>query len=252
MNMITKMRIRDGILRNLGVLVLSIGVLLGMMVSAVCILGDYEAVRFDASLSVLRDASLKTFRCPVLITTGETGTVTGAFKNPLDRPITLTVRAHVSNYLTLTRERTDRLPLEPGETKRLEWTVTADDVLYSNLILVKVLQFRQYPLPGRLGSCGIMVVDIPYLTGGLIVALAVAGSVVGMLGGIGLWLAGQRPLTRRGRQAANTMGALAGAVVAGMISSLLGAWMLALIVLAVNIMLIGAIIGHFASSPPSS
>jgi hypothetical protein len=72
-----------------------------------------------------------------------------------------------------------------------------------------------------------------------------------MLGAIALWLASQRPLTRRGRQSANTMAALAASVVVGMICSLLGAWMLAVLLLAANILLIGAIIGHFMSGPTS-
>jgi hypothetical protein len=246
------MGFRSKILRILGVLVLSIGILVGMAVSAIGIMEDYEATRFDSSLSLLRDASLKTFRCPMVITTRESRTVTAWFKNTLDRPVLLTVRSHISNYLTLTTERTDRLSLEPGERKKLEWTVTPDDVLYGNLILVKVLQFRQYPMPARLGSCGIFVLDVPFLSGNLIVALAFAVSLLGMLGGIGLWIVSQRPLTRHGRQSVHTLEALAATVVAGMIASMLGAWLLALILLAVTILLVGAIVGYFSNLPLSS
>jgi multisubunit Na+/H+ antiporter MnhG subunit len=242
------MNSQNKLLRIPSVLVLSVGVLLGMALTAIAAWGDFEAVRFDPDLSLLRDASLTTFRCPMIMTTRESGTISATVRNPLERPVTLTVRTDVSNYITLKRENTVRLPLTPGERQRLEWTVTPDDVVYGDLIFVKTLQFRQYPIPGRLGSCGIVVVDIPYLTGGLLVALVFAGSVLSMLGGIGLWLAGQRPLTRRRRQSANTMGALTGSVVAGMIFSLLGVWMLAVIVLALNILLIGAIIGHLMNN----
>jgi hypothetical protein len=246
-----EMASQNKLLRILSVLVLSLGVLLGIALTAIAAWGDFEANRFDTDLSLLRDASLRTFRCPVIMTTNESGTVRATLRNPLDRPVTLTVRLDVSNYITLKRENTVRLPLAPGERQKLEWTVTPDDVVYGDLILVKILQFRQYPLPGRLGSCGIVVVDSPYLTGGQIVALGFGVSLLAMLGAIGLWLASQRPLTRRGRQSASTMAAFAGSVVAGMICSLLGAWMLAVLLLAVNILLIGAIIGHFLSGPPS-
>jgi hypothetical protein len=239
-------------IRILGVLVLSAGVLLGIALAAVSVWGDFEATRFDAALSQLRDASLTSFRCPVIMTTQESSTVRATVKNPLDRPITLTVRTDVSNYLNLIRENRVQVPLDPGQREKLEWAVTPDDVVYGNLILVKALQFRQYPLPGRLGSCGIVVLDVPFLSGGLIVALAFAASLLGMVGGIGLWSTGRRPWTKRNRQAARTMGALAGSVVAGMVSGILGWWMLALIILAVNVLLTGAIIGHFMNSPLSS
>jgi hypothetical protein len=239
------MKSKRKIVRFLGVLIFSVGVLLGLVLSGVAVWGDLEAHWFDAQLSQLRDASLKTMRCPVMITANETGTVSASFKNPLERPSMFMVRAHISQYLTLMREENTQLHIEPGERKSLEWTVTADDVLHGNLIFVKVLQFRKYPIPGRLGSCGILVVDLPYLTGTQLTVLTFVASLLCMAFGVGLWIVSNQPLRGRGREAVGAMGALAASVLVGIIVSLLGLWMVGLLIFVITLLVIGAIIGHF-------
>jgi hypothetical protein len=240
---------RNKLMRTAGAPLLLVGVLLGMALAGVAIWGDLEANRFDENLSHFRDASLKTLRCPVLMTKGKSGTVTAAFDNPLDRSLTLTVRTHVSRYLTYLRDDTQLLPLAPGETKRLEWTVTPDDIVYGHLILVKVLQLRQYPLPGRLASCGIVVLNFPYLTGKALFGLALAASLLSIGGGLGLWWAGSQPFTKQRRQTTRTLGALAVAVILDMIPSFAGWWMAGALIFAVNVLLMGAMLEHFVNRP---
>jgi hypothetical protein len=223
-----------------------------MALAGVAIWGDLEANRFDENLSHFRDASLKTLRCPVLLTTGESGTVTAAFDNSLDRSLTLTIRTHVSRYLTYLRDDTQLLPLSPGEKKRLEWTVTPDDIVYGHLILVKMLQLRQYPLPGRLASCGIVVLNFPYLSGKALFGLALAASLLSIGGGLALWWAGSQPFTKRRRQTFRTLAALAVAVVVNMIPSFMGWWMAGALIFAINVLLIGAMAEHFANRPPEN
>jgi hypothetical protein len=242
-------KIPNKILRLFAMLVLLVGIVVGMALAGMAVWGDVEATRFDESLSLMRDASLRTLRCPVLLTAGEPSTITARFNNPLDRPVRLLIRTHVSRYLTLFREDTQILPLDPGETKGLAWTVTPDDIVYGHLILVKVLQFRQYPIPGRLASCGIVVLNVPYLTGRQLFVLLLVVSLLGLAGGIALWLAGSRPLTKRGRQTTRTLAALAISVGVGMIVSFLGWWAGGLLFLAANLLLIGAIVEYFVNRP---
>jgi len=235
------------IIRILGVFLFSLGVLLALALSVAAIWGDLEAHWFDASLSRLRDASLTTLRCPVVMTTGESSTITAAFTNPLDWPALLTVRTHVSNYLELMREENARFNLDPGETEKLAWKVTADDVVYGRFIFVQVLQFRKYPLPARLGSCGVLVLDLPLFTGGQWVALATAGSLLGMAAGLGLWIVANRPLRGLERDATWAMGVLAAITLAGLVVDLRGWWMAGVLLLVVTILLVGAITAHFAN-----
>jgi hypothetical protein len=231
-------------IRTLGVLIFSVGFLLGLALLAIVVWGDLEAHIFDPAIP--SDEMLTTLRCPVMITAPEVGTVTATFTNPLDRPVEFRIRTHISEgHVTLMREENTSLPLEPGETQPLQWTVTADDAAFRRLILVRVRLFGKYPLPSRAGSCGILVVDLPYLSGSLIFALAFAASLLGMAGGAGLWVVANRPLSDQSLGVLRAMGALAGCVVVGTIIGLLGHWMLGGVVFVITLLLIGAVIGYF-------
>ncbi|MCL7452930.1 MAG: hypothetical protein M8467_07750 [Anaerolineae bacterium] len=238
---------RVKLIRALSMLLFSIGLLLGLALSTVAVWADIEAMRFDRGLTLLRDASLSTLRCPVILDSEKTGTVRASIKNSLDRPVTLLIRAHVSRYLTLMREDVTRLRLEAGETQSLEWAVDSEDIVYEHLILVKVHQHRSYPLLGRTGSCGIVVLDLPGLTGPQVVAGAVAGSLLGIALGLGLWLATARPLGASNLEVVRAMGVVAASAVLVMIASLLGWWLLGGLALIATLLLIGAVVGHFSA-----
>jgi hypothetical protein len=178
----------------------------------------------------------------------ETGTVRASFKNTLERPVILLIRAHVSRYVTLLREDVVRLSLDAGEKQSLEWAVDAQDVVYEHLILVKVHQHRHYPLLGRTGSCGIVVLDLPGLTGTQVVITAIAGSLLAIALGLGLWIATARPLTGPNREVVRAMVVVAAGAVLTMLASLLGWWMWGGLALIATILLIGAVLGHYSAS----
>ncbi|MBL7184236.1 MAG: hypothetical protein ISS50_07280 [Anaerolineae bacterium] len=240
------MNSKNKTIRILGVLIFSAGVLLGMALFGIVVWGDFEAAMFDPSIK--RDAPLATLRCPVMMTKTETGTVSATFTNPLERPIELYTRAHITEgYVTLMREIITTLPLDPGETKPLQWTVTPDDAAFGRLILVKITVNRKYPLPSRQGTCGILVVDLPYFTGNQIFAFTLAASLLSMVAGAGLWVVANRPLRGPGLDVTRAMGVLAGSVLTGTIVGLRGSWMFGGLIFVFTVLLIGAVIGYFVS-----
>jgi hypothetical protein len=240
------MNSKNKIVRALGVLIFSVGVLLGTALFGAIVWADFEASMFD--LNMRGAAPLKTLACPVMMTAAEAGTVRATFTNPFERPVEFIIRAHVSDgYVTLMREINSNLSLAPGETKPLEWSVAADDAAYGRLILVRVRLAAKYPLPSRHGSCGILVVDLPYFTGNLIFAFALAASLLSMIVGAGLWVGANRPLRGLGQDVTWAMGALAGCVVTGTVFGLLGWWIVGAIILVITVLLTGAIIGYFVN-----
>ena len=240
------MNLKNKTIRILGVLIFSTGVLLGMALFGIIVWGDFEATMFDPSIK--QDAPLTTLRCPVMMTKTETNAVTATFTNPLERPIELYTRAHITEgYVTLMREINTTLSLDPGETKPLQWTVTSDDAAFGRLILVKVTVNRKYPLPSRQGTCGILVVGLPYFTGTQIFAFTFAVSLLSMAGGAGLWVVANRPLKGLGLDVISAMGVLAGSILAGTIVGLRGSWMFGGLIFVFTVLLIGAIIGYFVN-----
>lgn len=229
---------------TLSVLIFSVSVVFGISVFSIVLWGDFEAARFDAAYRF--DEPLKTIGCPVMMTAIDIGSVTASFTNPLDRPIEFRIRTHISQgSATLMREENSILPLDPGETQKISWTVTPDDAAFGRFILARVRLFGKYPLPSRDGSCGILFVNVSNLTGNQIFVFILVATLLFMAVGAGLWIAGNKPLIGLGLTVIQAMGALAGCVLVGTIVGLLGNWMLGGIVLVVTLLLIGTTIGYF-------
>jgi hypothetical protein len=236
----------QGLARPLGVLLFVAGLLLGMALFGAVIGPDLEAALFSPGLQ--QNAALRSLRCPVLITRSETGTVTASLKNPLERSTERYIQAHITDgYVTLMREINTRVPLDPGGSQRLEWTVTADDAAFERLVLVKVVLRARYPLPSRQGTCGILVVDVPYLTGNQVFALGFVVSLLSMAAGFTLWYRASQPLHGRGRQMARAMGVVAGTILVGTVIGLLGWWVPGLIFFVITVLGIGVALGYLLS-----
>ena len=229
---------------TLGVLIFSVGVVLGIALFSIVLWGDFEAARFDAAYRF--DEPLKTLRCPVIMTAIDIGSVAASFTNSLDRPVEFRIRTHISQgSATLMREENSILPLDPGKTQEISWTVTPDDAAFGRLILARVRLFGKYPLPSRDGSCGILFVNMSNLTGNQIFVLILAATLSCMAIGAGLWVIGNKPLSGLRLTVIQAMGALAGCVVVGTIVGLLGYWLLGGIILVVTVLLIGTTIAYF-------
>lgn len=236
---------RNKIFSRLGIILFSFGVLLGMALTAVTVWADLEASFFDSDLASRGGDTLKTLKCPVLMTTSEVGVVRVDLENPVDKPIELRLRAHISEgFVMLMREVNASVPLEPGEEQTVEFYLTEDDVTFQWLILVRVLRFRYYPLPSSQAACGVLVLDVPFLTGGQLLALTIAVTLLGLLGGIALWVAGNRPLNRPTLASARTMGALAVSLLVGFIVGAMGFWLIATLLFAINLLLTFEIVRH--------
>lgn len=243
------MKRKQAITRVVAALVFSVGLLSGVLLIGASVWGDVEAAMFDTTLMIHRKRSLA-LHCPVFMATTETGTVSASFGNPLDRPVEFKIRTHVSEgFVTLMREIDTELDLAPGETKKVAWPVNAEDAAYGHVVLVKTLLFGQYPLPARLGSCGILVLDLPCLSGNQLLAVMIGLSLLGLAGGTGLWISASRPLRDERLQGARAMGTLAGTVLAGEMASLLGWWVLGAFTLVAIILTIGAILGWALNRP---
>jgi len=221
----------------LGVLLFTLGLLLGIALASVAVLGDLEAALFDTSAA--QGERLGSLSCPVLITRGEQGIISATFKNPGPVPEDRAVRIRVSaRHVILMREEAAQVPLPPGASQRLSWPVDANDAAYGGLlILARVSTLRQSAyLPAQTSSCGIFVVDLPLVSGTAIVAVWLLLSLAGMVGG------GWLRLAAKPRRPGWALGAvLIGLVAIGIVVSLWGLWLLGVLVLALIVLLLSAV-----------
>ena len=230
-------------IRNLAIFLFSVGVLLGMFLAGAATWTDLEATFYG--FGKVANDPLTTLRCPVLMTATETGIIRATLSNNSELPVDARVRVYVSNPGPIRVVETIT-PLAPGETKKVEWAVTAEDIDFGNLILVKVLAFAYYKVPVREAWCGILVLNLPNLTGSQIFTFALAVSLLGMLDGIGLWIANSRLLKSRILDATRAMIGLAAVVLVDMALSFMGLWLFGVILFLLAILLIAVIIANVA------
>ncbi len=227
--------------RRLGVVLYALGVLLTISLAATAIVGDMEASLFDTAIRA--EQPLRSMRCPVLITPDQVGRISASFENTGQRPVERAIRAHITQgFVTLYREENVRLPLQPGERQRLTWEVTADDAAFGrSIILARISTLRQAPMPSQSQSCGIVVLNIPWVSGTAVTVLWLGLGLLGMAGGGWLWRRASLPLTARRRSAAGAMLAVGALAAGSLLAGLAGLWTLGVILLAVFILLLIAI-----------
>jgi hypothetical protein len=212
--------------RIAGITFFFLGLLLGLIFHAMTSWADFEAFLFDTSLSA--DRRLNTLRCPSMISPSETGVVSARFKNSLDRPARLSIRMHsTKGMVTLLEEKIDRVEFQPGESKQLQWEILPENAAYARVVLVRVYQFRLYPLYSYTGTCGVLVINFLGLPGAVTTAVWVIFALVMMASGAYLWASTIDSSVGRGKDDRYAVVALGLLVSAGMAASLLGQWIIA-------------------------
>ncbi len=232
--------------RILAIVLFSIGILSGAAFFAAATLADVEAVFYGFDRFGYKPTSA--FYCPVMIASDETGVVRAVFKNNNERAIRPSVRFQASSP-SIFRTEITRLEIEPGESESLEWKISQSDLAYRNLAFAKIMTYASYPSPDVEQTCGILVLDLPGLTGKQATGLIVAVSLAGIILGGGLWLV-SRPVKGRARETWSAMLTLAVVVLAGMGSVLLAMWPAGILLAAFLLVMIGVIVGHFVQTNP--
>jgi len=231
----------------IGMICLILGALLFVFVGAASVWGGYEATFFDAGR--ITTARVTTLRCPVFITPNEYSTISAKFTNPNDKPITLRIRAHVSDgFVILMREFLIDLPLQAGETQTVEWPIFPSDAAYGKLVLVRVHQMPASHLPYHNASCGVVLVNIPFLTGTQFVFLVMSLGVLLTAGGIALWVFNSRPIVWSRLSTFRVIISFAVTSLLSAVTGLLGKWGLSTIFTALWVLMAVGMIWHFTTT----
>ncbi len=234
------------IIRFLSLVLFGAGVLTGIALTAGATFADVEAVFYGFDRFGNKPTSA--FYCPVMIDSSETGVILAVIENPTDREIRPTVRFQ-SSTPTLFRTEVNSLSIPPGGRVTMQWEITRRDLAYQNFIFAKMMTYASYPAPDVEQTCGVLVLDLPGLTGKQAVGLTVLISLVGMAAGCGLWLL-STPTVSHAQEAWPAMLTLTVVVLASMGTVWLAIWPAGVLLLAFSLILIGVIVGHFVQSSP--
>ena len=234
------MKIQNKFTRVIGIPLFIFGVVIGMMFIGISVFGDFESYFFVAypQGKVLLD----NLKCPMIITSQETGSISILIDNPTNDKITPSVWVQYSKESIdgVLEEDRRNLTLAPGETEHLEWDISAENSIYGDWVLFRIYAYSQYPLPTGGGSCGVFVLDLPGLTGDQVSAIGLFSSILSMGIGYWLWFVNHKPI--KGKQEINSSRAMvlmAGFVLAGLITIFIGSY---LWILSAGIFIIGVLL----------
>ena len=187
---------------------------------------DQEASLFESTSAY--DTNLPTLRCPVMIAHDENSAITVTLKNPSTYPVSPLTTAHITSGFVMLINSFEEIPsIPPGGKVAYSWPIVPADAAYKTLILARVFVQGSYPLPSRTGSCGVFVLPFGGVPGRAVAMLLLVLCLVGMGLGLFFWR-GKGALSSRHSSLFAGMLALAGLVVIGLFSILIGSWLLGL------------------------
>ncbi len=219
------------------------GLIAGVFLVFIATWADMEATFYGFPRQA--DPGLTGFACPVLMTRGDSNTLSFSINNQTDSKITPSVKLWVSTPI-LPEEYNEMAELAPGESKRFTWQVDARNIDLERFIFAKAMMYSSYPLPSQEATCGIFILDLP-LSGRVIFPALIAIGLLGM--GWGLF----RMYKTRGANEwvdknVPALTFIAVVLAIGFVSSLMGAWIQSILVLAVIALMLFILLSSFMLS----
>ena len=172
-----------------GVILFSLGILLQLFLSGVVSWGELEA-RLYAAQTGSFDLDLD---CPIMLSPFEAGTVGAKITNLIDEDTSPVITADISSR-SGDQQQSQTLSLAPHETKSIHWNVDASNILFGRLILVNITQAPYRDLSSRQGACGIFILSLLGLNGGVSFGILFILSLLGISTGAWLWRKESSPL----------------------------------------------------------
>jgi hypothetical protein len=202
------------------------GVLSGLILIAIAAWADQEASLFEPTSAY--DTNLPTLRCPVMIAHDEDSSISVTLRNPSTYPVSPLTTAHITSGFVMLINSFEEIPsILPGGKVAYSWPITPADAAYKTLVLARVYVASSYPLPSRTGSCGVYVLPFGGIPGRAVAILLLVLCLVGMGLGLFFWR-GKGTLSSRQSSLFAGMLALAGLILVGLFSILIGSWLLGL------------------------
>ena len=210
---------------TLGIILYTIGLLVGAAFILFTIWGDFESGAFwgtqEAGSYVVRQpifAELGGLNCPIFVKADSSGEISTKVINESDEANNLIFQISVSDPSNSDGQRNEfhEIELAPRESRVFKWQVSDANKVFGRVVLVRTYLYKNILMgPARTKSCGVLVNDIINLNNNQLVFILVTVSI--SLMGIGLWLyyRANRPLKKRAERLTFAL-----------------AWMLALVIIA--------------------
>ncbi len=180
-------------LRIVGLIFLILSAILFAFLGIISMWGDLEAVVFNSAIK--SNKPLTSLRCPIVITPDDNAYVSARIHNSSDRELEMEIRTRVSDgSVVLMKEFTTNFVLKSGESEVVHVPISTADAAFDRVVLVRMHQISRGPLPYLNASCGIVVFNIPHITGNQFVILILILGTLFSAAGMTLWVLNAKPI----------------------------------------------------------
>lgn len=171
---------------RLGLVLYVLGVAIGLLFALYMVWADFEAYSFDVGLPA--DQKMDGFSCPLAITSNEFAFITAKVSNNSEREVKTIVRlTHTVGSVLLVNQLEERVVFAPGQTYQLSWPIQAADAAWGRFIMARIYMLGSSPLPSMAGYCGVVLINLPFLTGQQVLIIALALALAFVIIGGRLW-----------------------------------------------------------------
>ena len=220
------------------------GVFLEMAVSSGVLWGEIETRAYTSQSGGLGLA----LKCPLALSSHETGTISAVISNSLDKEVLPVVIADISREGS-PQEISETVTLAPHASKAMTWHVDSSNILFGRLILVNISQRNYSDLPAREGYCGILLLNILGMNGRLILILLCSVSLLCLILGGVIWLRIHSPIREADAIILRPFASLAVLATLALITALLRWWGLIILLDGLALILIGVIFTEVLMNP---
>ncbi|HEY9152502.1 MAG TPA: hypothetical protein VIN60_06415 [Anaerolineales bacterium] len=229
------------------VLLFTAGVLIQLLFSSGVVWAELEASIYGTQVA----AGSLNLNCPLMLSSSESGMVTAAITNILDRSVPPVVIAEISKVGGM-QTLSQTLTLAPHETRIVRWSINNSNVIFGRLILVNVIQARYSDLDPHRGFCGILNLNLFNLTGNeSLILIFISGILFIVVGGI-LWARVHAPLDELADQTLKACGGLAGVTTLAALTALPRWWGLTLFLDVFALIMLSVIFTEFLLFPKAT
>jgi hypothetical protein len=221
-----------------------LGVFIGLFLWTGSVWADLEGSFFQPATHA--DRSEYNLLCPQLITTNDFGVISMGIENGFDKDVKKVVRGYKSlGYVIYVASDETSLELAPGESEVLHWYIYPEDAVWKRFVLFRVNIISSRGTGLTTASCGVMVVNVPFLKSDQFFLLALLSGTLLIAAGIYLMYRSSILLKKNNYYFERLMLSITGVMIIGLLLSFFGQWIVGGILLVGMYLFLLVIITHY-------
>jgi hypothetical protein len=210
-------------------------VALGLVLAALAIWGDFEAMSYFYTGAGY--AGFSGLHCPVLMSRGEIATVSARLDNSSNEPVQPYYQVEISG-IAGDREIEKQVTVPPHSSRTVQWTVSSQDIDLGSFVMLRMDILPMAGYSTRETTCGMLVLPLGGLTDGQIVGWMLGLSLLGMVVGLVVRETGPQPVGGKGMSLRNAMRATGVFACLALLAALSGSWLFGTLFCAVTVLLL--------------